>query len=240
MAIDMTTVKQIIHNNKEVAKIEDSLGNILWQKQSPASQVTISFAYKYDLIATNINTTSTYWNYIFNNNTNYVRHMQYSQLETLTAGATSQQQSFVFLTASQITAINNQLYTTNQTVGVSHTTWAANPTTYYCCVVYNNKVYAIGNSTYPTTNDSVLGSSEGINLKTYYPFAQSNYTYNGYTYVKYMVNLINSSSTGTSVTRWRCRSDWGWVNHTNGYTGSNRNAFVFCPDTVDATITYQI
>ncbi len=34
MAIDMTTVKQIMHNNKEVAKIEDGLGNILWQKQS--------------------------------------------------------------------------------------------------------------------------------------------------------------------------------------------------------------
>lgn len=36
MAIDMTTVKQIMHNNKEVAKIEDGLGNILWQKAAPA------------------------------------------------------------------------------------------------------------------------------------------------------------------------------------------------------------
>lgn len=34
MAIDMTTVKQIMHNNKEVAKIEDGLGNVLWQKVS--------------------------------------------------------------------------------------------------------------------------------------------------------------------------------------------------------------
>ena len=34
MAIDMTTVKQIMHGNKEVAKIEDSLGNTLWQKPS--------------------------------------------------------------------------------------------------------------------------------------------------------------------------------------------------------------
>lgn len=37
MAIDMTTVKQIMHNNKEVAKIEDGLGNILWQK-APSQQ----------------------------------------------------------------------------------------------------------------------------------------------------------------------------------------------------------
>ena len=29
MPIDMTTVKQIMHNNKEVAKIEDLNGNIM-------------------------------------------------------------------------------------------------------------------------------------------------------------------------------------------------------------------
>ena len=34
MAIDMTTVKEIHYNNKEVAKIEDGLGNVLWQKVS--------------------------------------------------------------------------------------------------------------------------------------------------------------------------------------------------------------
>ena len=33
MAIDMTTVKQIMHGNKEVIKIEDSHG-VLWQKQA--------------------------------------------------------------------------------------------------------------------------------------------------------------------------------------------------------------
>lgn len=32
MSIDMTTVKQIMHNNKEVIKIEDTNGGILWQK----------------------------------------------------------------------------------------------------------------------------------------------------------------------------------------------------------------
>ena len=32
MAIDMTTVKKIMHNDKEVAKIEDGLGKVLWQK----------------------------------------------------------------------------------------------------------------------------------------------------------------------------------------------------------------
>lgn len=41
MPIDMTTVKQIMHNNKEVAKIEDLNGNIMWQK--PSVQITISY-----------------------------------------------------------------------------------------------------------------------------------------------------------------------------------------------------
>ena len=43
MAIDMSTVKQIMHGNKEVEKIEDSHGNILWQKPSVEKQITISY-----------------------------------------------------------------------------------------------------------------------------------------------------------------------------------------------------
>lgn len=33
MSINMANVKQIMHNNKEVIKIEDSLGHIIWQKE---------------------------------------------------------------------------------------------------------------------------------------------------------------------------------------------------------------
>ena len=41
MAIDMTTVKQIMHNNKEVVKIEDGLGKVLWQKEAGPQWHTI-------------------------------------------------------------------------------------------------------------------------------------------------------------------------------------------------------
>ena len=41
MAIDMTTVKQIMHNNKEVVKIEDGLGKVLWQKETGPEWHTI-------------------------------------------------------------------------------------------------------------------------------------------------------------------------------------------------------
>lgn len=44
MAIDMSTVKQIMHNNKEVAKIEDLGGNILWQKVSAKVLDSITLA----------------------------------------------------------------------------------------------------------------------------------------------------------------------------------------------------
>lgn len=44
MSIDMTTVKQIMHNNKEVSKIEDLNGNILWQlaPQKVLQSITLS------------------------------------------------------------------------------------------------------------------------------------------------------------------------------------------------------
>ena len=42
MAVDMSNVKQIMHNNKEVIKIEDSLGHIIWQKIA-ATTTTITW-----------------------------------------------------------------------------------------------------------------------------------------------------------------------------------------------------
>ena len=43
MAVDMSNVKQIMHNNKEVIKIEDSLGHIIWQKSGGEKQITITY-----------------------------------------------------------------------------------------------------------------------------------------------------------------------------------------------------
>ena len=51
MAIDMTTVKAISYNNKDVIKIEDSLGRTLWQASSGPSVVTYT-------ITPNVNTYS--------------------------------------------------------------------------------------------------------------------------------------------------------------------------------------
>ena len=43
MAVDMSNVKQIMHNNKEVIKIEDSLGHIIWQKKKTTVTTTITW-----------------------------------------------------------------------------------------------------------------------------------------------------------------------------------------------------
>lgn len=49
MAIDMSTVKAITHNNKDVVKIEDSLGNVLWQKVHDIIYMSSSTSYQYEL-----------------------------------------------------------------------------------------------------------------------------------------------------------------------------------------------
>ena len=45
MAVDMSTVKQIMHNNKEVTKIEDHLGNIIWQKEEDQPYRRLEYLY---------------------------------------------------------------------------------------------------------------------------------------------------------------------------------------------------
>ena len=48
MAVTMSNVKQIMHNNKEVIKIEDSLGHILWQKKKTIATINITVGEKQD------------------------------------------------------------------------------------------------------------------------------------------------------------------------------------------------
>lgn len=54
MSINMADVKEIMYGNKEVTKIEDSLGNILWQKQATVDPYLIYIGnnnyYKFDMV----------------------------------------------------------------------------------------------------------------------------------------------------------------------------------------------
>lgn len=54
MSINMADVKQIMYGNKEVTKIEDGLGNVLWQKQATVDPYLIyignGYYYKFDMV----------------------------------------------------------------------------------------------------------------------------------------------------------------------------------------------
>ena len=96
MAIDMSTVKQIMYNNKEVTKIQDSLGNILWQKQIGPTPFDPTILYY-------INQTTAYKVDIINKTiTPY----------TVTGGSTN-------MYGSRIAGYNGQLYVTNGTSSTS-------------------------------------------------------------------------------------------------------------------------
>lgn len=56
MAVDMSNVKQIMHNNKEVIKIEDHLGNIIWQKSQQRRQVTATVTWNRTQVINNVYT----------------------------------------------------------------------------------------------------------------------------------------------------------------------------------------
>ena len=87
MAIDMTTVTAITHNNKDVVKIEDSNGNILWQKIVPPTRNILYY----------ISTSTSYY---------YVVDMEN---KTSTGKYTTGSVQFAY-GANQILAFNNDLY----------------------------------------------------------------------------------------------------------------------------------
>lgn len=85
MSIDMTTVKQIMHNNKEVIKIEDTNGGILWQKAVPVQRDILYYIRQ-------------------NNSTVYVLDTENKTMTSVTATGTSP------VTGSSVIGYNNKLY----------------------------------------------------------------------------------------------------------------------------------
>ena len=164
MAIDMTTVKQIMHNNKEVAKIQDSLGNILWQKASPVTTITITLSGWLNL---GMGTPST--------NAGYV---EYAQL-TDTVSPTGNPDKFIILPVSIVQAIKNHTYTTDQSItGLTREQWQQNYRgNAYVCYIQNNDLYCVGNTDNSTANDTVLGTTNDLTkFRIYWPNRYNNTT----------------------------------------------------------------
>lgn len=121
MAIDMSTVKAILHNNKDVTKIQDGLGNVLWQKAKEirTGTITLNFAasgstYPTYTIVTS-SSTSPYTSYIRLPSINSIK----SQIENATGISASDVNS---ITSATVTFSSRQATSTNYTYHVYITT----------------------------------------------------------------------------------------------------------------------
>lgn len=205
MSINMSNVKAITLGGQNVKKIEDSNGNVLWQKKVPLETI---YAYYIRVYGGSL------W-------------LKKEQLTEKVACATTQANGtkFFLLTLTEFNAIKNGTYS-GSTAGHTIDEWV-NKTyeLYWCYFNDNNDIYLVGNSTNSTANDTVLGTTnDSTYAKRYYCF----YNNDGY----YYVNLIDNSATTTSVTRWRVTRANYWVNHTNVVGSSNKNRYIFESTTI--------
>ena len=136
MSIDMTTVKQIMHNNKEVAKIEDLNGNIMWQKPSSITYPYLFMSNNNALYNKDINVEWTwtsgtpgpvsnpqgqyYWSdgtnlYYSDNNNQYV--YTGSELDNYDSTKWVSKSNWPNIYGNDIIKINGELYALNSTSG---------------------------------------------------------------------------------------------------------------------------
>ena len=260
MAIDMSTVKEIHYNNKEIIKIEDSSQNVLWQKQT------------------------TQPNYLFymDGTTCYVVDMTNKTSTSITSPFTSGQQG------NNVIAFNNKLYWVNglnqREITISGDTISASEIGTYLNLTNSN---SIGNESYKFPNSTDIYFSRTASSGTTYKLDTNNvestitftnrvtgnnvaningtyygYKYNSHTRYKYSNNDWVSTVSGDfpSVPR---NGEWydvwiangrifydhdsyhyeynpttnSWRTHNwKGYTGNFRGARVF----TDGTDIYQV
>lgn len=219
MSINMADVKQIINNanNKEVVKIQDSLGNIIWQKPTPITTITI--------------TLSGWLNLGMGSQPSNAGYVEYAQLTSLVS-PTGNPDKFIILPASTVQAIKNHTYTTDQTItGLTQDQWQQNYRgNAYICYIQNNDLYCVGNTDNSTANDTPLGTTNDLTkFRMYWPNR-----YNATTTLVYI-----NDTTNTGQTKWRFSNANYFINHTNyGYSQKVFLRTVAVSGT--ETITYNI
>lgn len=210
MSINMSNVKAITLGGQNVKKIEDSNGNVLWQNK------------------VSLETINAYYISVFYQDYYLIKE----QLTTKVACATVKENGtkFFLLTLNEFNAIKNGTYS-GSTAGHTINEWINKTYELYWCYFNDNyEIYLVGNSSNSTANDTVLGTTnDSTYAKRYYCFQSGNY---------YYVNLVDNSSTSSSVTRWRVTRDYYWVNHTNYVNTGNRNEFWFSSTTINVRSFY--
>lgn len=165
MAIDMRTVKNIEFNNKQVKKIEDANGNILWQKFSGNLNGVIAKPLKiFSQTGSAISPTNPlYWTI--------------SQLSSSIASPSSSNDAstFYFFTENQILALLDENFDfengtyNNERIGYIYNDgyfhlktpeWKKTPVV-YICFIQNNKLYFVSNkTTNSAVNNGLLGYTD--------------------------------------------------------------------------------
>lgn len=146
MAIDMSTVKNIKFNNKQIKKIEDSNGNTMWEWEAVP---TMFFTGEYSVKLKNVNNVSKY---------------MYANNNTVTSKS-NHITKFMFLTENQLKALvdydnivisGGDVYYNNSNIGTfdpgSGTINVPSPNhnnpltiqNFYLCFINNNQLYVIG------------------------------------------------------------------------------------------------
>ena len=146
MAIDMTTVKEITHNNKDVIKIEDSNGNILWQKQG-GQTVTITFSKRfYGMYATLSRSSDPFATYYAYSNFRYITVSQLTDNASAPpSSSTGLDQEWIILNTTEAQNIVNKTYTSDTTIPM-HNDSSFTSSDFYLCYIKNNELWFAGNT----------------------------------------------------------------------------------------------
>lgn len=210
MAIDMTTVKQIMHNNKEVAKIEDGLGNILWQKQ-----VTPTLTYNVLMFTVRMTVTS---------KAGYLDvNMFNGNQGTVVDSVTSIDQYFCLLTQSEFEGFNNKTLATGTTIGTMYNNSVVPGPTYRLCYYENGVMHIVGGGT-TITNDTPIGHSDTWSTTDaqFYPAVRGTSTVTS----SEMFRVVYNDTVNLRINMYKKP-----VYHTNtdatGYTIGNRQSMPF-------------
>lgn len=200
MAIDMKTVKEIEFNNKQVKKIEDNNGNILWQKKS-ATTVTITL--------TNLKYINLYYRTYDYSSTLYA-YLNYLNITGVSDNRSTD--SFVLLPVSVYNDIKNKVYTTDTTITGQNS--FVSGTSYMICYVSNNELYSVGNKN--STLNSAIGTTPDLSESTKYTYTTVTLNPGGSSGALYNTKWYYMSAAYHSVVRNVSSPADDYPAHTNG------------------------
>lgn len=230
MAIDMTTVKAISYNNKDVVKIEDGQGNVLWQVTAPTDEPVYmnNSSYSYQL-ENNIISTKTW---TFPGGGSIYGNTVWSDGVNLYEGRASSHPFKIDISTGTLTQ--------DTTTGVpgsnyGNFVWSDGVDIYYS----SNNVQKKFNKTTRTWDDvtwNLLNGAENLNGNGIVRIGNKLYSKRDATDNLDEVNTANMSVTRVSTNFTTGAMGWAiWTDGTNYYSSSNTSQYLLDFNTLTTT-----